>query len=286
MTILSFSDGRVQITMHRKAIKEHSLMKFTYFLLLASLTFCQHSNANNSNNTTNLHEESPEAKLGSYSVSKTLPDLLSHSEISGFKEMVEINDAIEWEVFVPNNYDKAIPAGVIVYISPQRTGKIPPEWKELFEEHNLIWVGANKSGNKISVKKRIAYAMLGKNFIEKNYTINPERVYLSGFSGGGRVASMIAPYNPDIFKGAIYNCGVNFWGTDTPTELEKVKNNRFVFVTGRNDFNLEDTKMVHRQYKKSGIENSKLLIVSRMGHRNPRAKYFEQAIEYLDKGKT
>ena len=156
----------------------------------------------------------------------------------------------------------------------------------MFEKYNLIWIGANHSGNRVNVPRRISYAVLAHHFIEEKYVLNPERVYLSGFSGGGRVASMIAPYMPELFKGAIYNCGVNFWKDNPPKLIKELRNNRFVFVTGKSDFNLKETKMVHRQYKKSRVENSKLLIISRMGHRNPRAKYFSQAIEYLDHDKT
>ena len=44
--------------------------------------------------------------------------------------------------------------------------------------------------------------------------MNPERVYVSGLSGGGKMASMVAIDHAHLFKGAIYNCGVEFW--DSP----------------------------------------------------------------------
>jgi pimeloyl-ACP methyl ester carboxylesterase len=73
-------------------------------------------------------------------------------------------------------------------------------------------------------------------------------VYVSGFSGGGRVASMVAPEYPQVFKGAIFICGVNDWGNRKPADLETVQSNRYVFLTGRKDFNRSETRSVHRSY--------------------------------------
>lgn len=50
----------------------------------------------------------------------------------------------------------------------------------------------------------------GPNSSSKAVKINHERVYLSGLSGGGKMANMVATDNAHLFKGAIYSCGVDF----------------------------------------------------------------------------
>ena len=60
------------------------------------------------------------------------------------------------------------------------------------------------------------------------------------------------------------------------------KQNHYVFVTGTMDPALEETKKVHRQYVKSGVENSKLMVIKDMTHRNPSSFDFDEAIRYLD----
>jgi hypothetical protein len=42
------------------------------------------------------------------------------------------------------------------------------------------------------------------------------------------------------------------------------------------------THRVHKQYLKAGVENSKLIVVRRMGHHNPPTAEFREAIQFLD----
>jgi predicted peptidase len=118
--------------------------------------------------------------------------------------------------------------------------------------------------------------------VSRRYAIDAERVFISGLSGGGKTASMIATDYPQIFKGAIYNCGVELWDVETPQFIDQMRRNRFVFITGTHDQALEPTKEVYRAYRAAGIENSKLMIVRNMSHRNPGRYDFEEALSYLD----
>ena len=93
---------------------------------------------------------------------------------------------------------------------------------------------------------------------------------------------MVATQYPQFFKGAIYNCGVNFWNDINEEQLNLIKNNRFVFLTGTDDFNLNDTKKVYAKYKKANVKNIDLMIIPRMGHTNPKKNRFAKAINFLD----
>ena len=85
-----------------------------------------------------------------------------------------------------------------------------------------------------------------------------------------------------MFNGAIYNSGVNFWREKSPEVMQQIKNNRYVFITGKSDFNLDDTKRVYRKYKAAGITNIKLMVNFRQGHTNPRKSDYDKAIVFLD----
>ena len=150
------------------------------------------------------------------------------------------------------------------------------------DRRNLIWIGAHGSGNTTHTTLRIAYAILAPVAIQETYAIDAERVYLSGFSGGGRVSSMIAADYAHIFKGAVYNCGANVWTGDKPSRHEEMKANHYVFLTGNRDFNLSDTRSVYNAYEKAGIPNIKLMVIPRMAHQNPGRREYEEAIEFLD----
>ncbi len=150
------------------------------------------------------------------------------------------------------------------------------------DKHNLIWIGANKSGNKTSTALRVAYAILAPAVIGKNYDTNADRIYVSGFSGGGRVSSMVATEYAKLFKGAIFNSGVNFWGKNKPKYYDEIKKNHYVFITGSKDFNLRDTRKVYIAYKRAEIPNIKLMVIPFMSHENPRMSKYEEAIIFLD----
>lgn len=220
--------------------------------------------------------------LGEFSVSATLLELVGAESASRFEGVVEPDEAIEWEIYVPESYDLAEPAGLVVYISPMDTGRIPGTWKDVMAASNLIWIGANRSGNQVRTARRVSYAMVAPAVVVRDYQVDSSRVYVSGFSGGGRVASMVAPEYPQVFKGAIFICGVNFWGNREPARLETVQANRYVFLTGRKDFNRRETRTAYRSYQKAGVEGVLLMDISGMDHRNPSAAKLSEAIAFLD----
>ncbi len=225
-------------------------------------------------------------RTGEYTASSTILELMGEEQARSFEDKVAMNAPVSWEIYVPENYDPAKPAGVLVFINSKDSGKILNEWKDLMAKHNLIWIGANKSGNDSSIPQRVAYAILAPKVINTHYTINTERVYLSGFSGGGRMASMVATEYNRIFKGAIYNSGANFWGESVLTRYQEMSNNRYVFVAGTEDFNMEDTKQVYNDYLDAGVKYSKLIIVPNMPHKRPGADILDTAINYLDSRAT
>ncbi len=221
-------------------------------------------------------------QTGKFAVTSTVIDLLGEESAQAFKEKIAVDQLITWEVYVPANYDPEKPAGVLVFVNSRNSGKIETEWKAVMDSMNLIYISANESGNDIDVPIRVAYAILAPRVMLKNYAIDPERIYVSGFSGGSRVASMVAPEYNSLFKGAIYNSGANFWGESALQRYREMADQNYVFITGTEDFNLEDTKEVYNAYLEAGIDNSKLVVIPGMGHKRPAAEYLESAIQYLD----
>jgi hypothetical protein len=92
----------------------------------------------------------------------------------------------------------------------------------------------------------------------------------------------VATEYAQLFKGAIYNCGVNFWKTHPPRALQQIRQNHYVFLTGSRDQARMSIKKVYKQYPEAGVSNSKLMVISNMTHRNPDADDFEEAIRYFD----
>jgi predicted peptidase len=197
-------------------------------------------------------------------------------------DVIKAEEEITWKMYVPQTYDPQKPPGLMVYISPTPKGWMPRKWQSVMDEKNLIWISANESGNRIVNVRRILFAVLGPQVAGRNYAIDSDRIYLSGFSGGGKVASTVAIDFANLFKGAIYICGVLHWKRNPPALYDQVKANRYVFLTGQDDFNKDLTKTIYRKYQIAGLRNIHLMDIPGMSHDLPGTKDFRRALNYLD----
>jgi predicted peptidase len=199
-----------------------------------------------------------------------------------------------FQIYVPPSYSSEKPAGLIVYVSPIKSGEIPDTWKSILNRRNVIWVSANKSGNSMTSDQRISEATASFAFIVERYALDDQRIYIAGMSGGAQIANIVAALRPDLFNGGLFLCGANPWSErdvdpwveSPPEDFDAMKENRYVFVSGTEDFKLAATARVYRNYKKAGIEDSKLIVVDGMGHELPDAETFDRAMDFLDRGLT
>ena len=219
---------------------------------------------------------------GEASLAATAYEILGDEATALLGSAVDPHEINEWAVYVPESYDPETPAGLLVFISPTDSGRMPGRYRPVMDDNNLIWIGAHHSGNRVRVARRIGLALLATAIADGNYRIDPSRVYVSGFSGGGRTASAVAPEYAQLFTGAIYICGVNFWDARKPKQLDRVRDNRYVFLTGSKDFNRSETRRVHRAYRRADVDNVMLLEVAGMDHRMPPAEHLAHAITFLD----
>ena len=223
-------------------------------------------------------------RTGAFSIEMTPGDLLGEVP-ENLQSVIAPDEQIVWQAYVPQTYSADSPPGVIVYVSPGHSAALPRGWDSVLDEHNLIWIGANKSGNRVAVPRRKLKAILGLDALRKQYAIDDTRIYLAGFSGGGKVASMMATELPAVFAGGIFICGVIDLGSDEPRHIEAIRSNRYVFLTGESDQALWSTRRAYRSYEEARVPDIKLIIVRGMGHSNPPRREFGKAIEFLETGR-
>jgi dienelactone hydrolase len=240
------------------------------FLLFTNAARCQDTDSGSA------------AETGELQLTFTFTEAAGADAARAVESIISPDEPITWEVYVPDSYQPENPAGLMIYISPSKSGKIPRRWKSVMDKYNIIWIAANRSGNRVVVGRRAAFALVARTLATMHYKIDRERIYLSGFSGGGKMTGMLAADYPNLFKGAIYICGINSLDKHPSKQFELFKQNHYVFVTGTRDHSLDQTKRVHRQYLKSGVDNSKLMVVRNMTHENPSGSKFGEAIQYLD----
>jgi predicted esterase len=204
----------------------------------------------------------------------------------------------KFQLVIPQNYQPREAWGLFIWISASHAPSIPPEWHTVLAARKLLFVGAHQSGNPRDIFDRVRMAVDANVAMRSHYRIDERRVYVSGFSGGARVASMIGVAFADLFTGTIPFMGVNFY-TELPAgggkefgisylpneqvlEIAK-KRCRFVLVTGEKDFNRINTRAAEEHgFRKEGFANVLCLEVPGLGHAMPPAQWLEQGLGFLD----
>lgn len=223
--------------------------------------------------------ESP--PTGAFTATYTTAELLGEEALR-VEPVILPDEAISWEIYVPPDYRPDAPAGLFVFVSPIASGKLPGKWRRVMDEHNLIWVGANQSGNRVVVSRRMLFAVLAILVAERSYSLDSDRLYVSGFSGGGKVASRLATAHAQTFTGGFFIGGVEVWRQELPHDIEVMRSNRYVILCGSNDQALRSCRQASRAYSAEGIDNTETMVIRGMGHNTPDTADFEKAIVFLD----
>ncbi|HEY3859473.1 MAG TPA: PHB depolymerase family esterase [Gammaproteobacteria bacterium] len=195
-----------------------------------------------------------------------------------------------WEVYVPSDYDGSQPYGVLVWISYGPDGRMEENWQHIFREHKLIYIGADRSGNDQSVvERRVPLALTGLVNIEAQYKIDPARVYIAGFSGGGVAASRIAAAYADLFTGGLFVSTSDGIGSpDTPVPpLERFMlmraRGRYVFTSGEEETsNLVINARSVDEYRSLCVPRVDYIHIPNATHGNLDSRVFARAMAYLD----
>ena len=213
----------------------------------------------------------------------SLRTLFSSDQLDALGPVIAPDREIRWTLHVPT---KPGPLGVIIFVSPSASARPPRGWIEILDERKLIWVAAHNFGNPVPVRQRILAAVMGLTYAQQHYPIDASRIYIAGMSGGGRVASVAITEFPQLFTGALYIVGVNFWDEQASPRLPQIQRKRYVFLTGDHDFNRDETRAVYKRYLEAGATKSLLMDLPHFGHQYPNGAQLDTAIQFLDADHT
>jgi len=231
--------------------------------------------------TAPLTAAAEDLQTGAFQISRSPAQLLG-TNAARVAPVLDVDQAITWEVFVPVDYDAESPPGLLLWVSPTPSGKRPRNIAPALEDHDLIWISANDAGNRVVLPPRLLKSVLALNAIQEQYRLDEDRIYVAGFSGGGKVASIIASDHATTFDGGIFICGVESWHLDDTSRIPAMQSNRYVFLTGQYDQALLPTRRSYSDYKRAGIPQVHLTVVRGMAHEIPPRLDISQAIGFLD----
>ena len=211
----------------------------------------------------------------------------------------EADPAFSYEVWAPDTYDPAKPAGVMVFVNSGNNGTLNKGYRELLAARNIIVIGANRSGNDIDTIIRLTFAFYAVELLNRRYQLDPNRIYITGNSGGGRVASHAMFYRPELFSGGMpmVGCvapipnGNQAFQLGTPPMhsmpsqdalRHAARNGRYVMLTGEKDFNRKECEATAKYLQDSGFNFATAIVQPGLGHSNASAEYFGKALDFVD----
>ncbi|HMV47727.1 MAG TPA: hypothetical protein PLQ88_12195 [Blastocatellia bacterium] len=181
-----------------------------------------------------------------------------------------------YALYLPGNYTPTKRFPIIYAFDPGARGVQPVErFREAAEKYGYIVVGSNNSRNGPEVPlNEILNALLEDT--QARLAIDANRVYTTGFSGGARVAGLIAFSLKGQVAGVI-GCGAGF-----PTQGKPAKDLPFAYygIAGSDDFNLTEVRQLTRTL--DGLGATVHFAVFEGEHAWPPAAYCTEAVEWME----
>ena len=196
----------------------------------------------------------------------------------------------KFAVYVPAGPQPPAGYGLLVFIAPWAELTRPNVWRPALDRHGFILVSAENSGNEAKIlDRRLPLALLAYENVCARYPVDPERIYVGGFSGGSRAAEIAALAYPDVFRGALLNAGSDPIGGEQgmylpPVELfRRFQHSRLVFVTGEHDdLNLRDDERSRASLRDHCVFDVEVVIARRLGHEALDRPSLERALGALE----
>jgi hypothetical protein len=178
---------------------------------------------------------------------------------------------------------------LLVFVPPWDTATVPPEWISTLDSHEMIFVSAANSGNGANVlDRREPLALLALQNIVNRYPVDPQRVYIGGFSGGSRVALRLALGYPDVFHGALLMAGSDPIGSaQLPLPVEQLfrqfqESVRMAYATGeRDEFHLHEDLLSQQSLREWCVFDPATVSIPWRGHELPDSSDFARALDAL-----
>jgi predicted esterase len=207
--------------------------------------------------------------------------------VSGFgKDAVKLPAGYDstkqrYQLFVPKNYRKDKPASLVLFVSAGDGQQGWKNWQKFCEQEGVFFAAPLGAGNSTPAGPRTRIILDVLDDVRRQYAIDPDQTYITGFSGGGRMACAIGFALPEYFGGVIPLCGTN--PISGPTYLRHRIEERLsvAFVTGEKDFNRkENEEYMFPWFQEIGIR-SKLWVVPKMDHAIPNASVVSEIHAWL-----
>jgi pimeloyl-ACP methyl ester carboxylesterase len=179
-----------------------------------------------------------------------------------------------YALYLPSTYATAKPWPIIYFFDPGGRGRRPVElYKDLAEKYGFVLAASNNSKNFGPEESKSVNAIWQDTHLR--FPLDGHLTYVSGFSGGARVAGLMA-----LTCQQCQIAGVIADGAGYPTNWSESKDKLlYFFAVGNQDFNWSEVMTVRRQREDAGL--SYRVRVFPGPHQWAPVAVMQEAIEWL-----
>jgi len=201
-----------------------------------------------------------------------------HYELGTIQDSIPVANSNNetFALYLPKAYNPNELSSLVIIFSPSARGKEGVEtFVEAAEAYNYILVCSNNSKNGL-MNKNFAVAQRLFNHVFSNFSIDENRFYLAGFSGGSRLATAIATSSNNI--AGVIACGAGF--SPTPDFIPSTQNFAYVGLCGDRDMNY--TEMIDVKGYLNKIQFRNTFFPFDGGHTWPPTVQILMAFDWLE----
>ncbi len=197
---------------------------------------------------------------------------------------------------LPRGYDAKGQYGLLVWVDAADAPLHAGVFDDALDRAGLIMVGAARSGNNRPVVDRLQLALDAVETARAHFHVDDERIYASGLSGGGKMATLLWGCFPEVFTGAVPIVGLLSYraepagpGKTYPPEFPRppapamtiLRGHRLAPITGDKDFNAMPVRVMSAGMKNDGL-TVQVFDDPAMGHEFPPPVLFAKALDWID----
>lgn len=190
--------------------------------------------------------------------------------------------APQYELYVPPRRDPKKPLPMVLFISPSNE---PMGWRafeSLCKQRGFVFAGPRGAGNDCPAKKRVRIVLDVLDDVRRKVPIDPDRTYVTGHSGGGRMACAVAFALPEYFGGVMPICAGADLRPETWLRQRVVDRLSVALLTGQTDFNRGEVERLRGPYLKEVGVRTKVWTQPGLGHAIPNERFLSEALRWLE----
>ena len=172
----------------------------------------------------------------------------------------------------------------MLFISPSQKPSGWRQWQKLCQQSGVIFASPFEAGNNCPNPRRVRIVLDVLDDMRRRYTVDADRTYLAGFSGGARIACSVAFGLPEYFGGVAAVCGAEKLREESWLRQRVIDRLSVALITGETDFNRSELERFREPMLTGVGVRTQVVMVPKLGHGIPVDRQLAKVFAWLEEG--